>query len=241
MKPSIALLGGLLFGTIGAVCAIFAVRYVLRGEYLSAVVVVGVSMFCFGLVVPLAKALPGNIKPRINVNDRGTTIRPDRGIDIPIQLSLLGLVIAGGLFVIFAPTGRLDIPVPREMRLYLPFVAAIAALSGAPVLWRSLRRGSSKYLCLTPDGFEIAQGWRPHAADWATVRDVTDVIPGQSVPTRGAIVVITSDGAASLAAASITPDGRALRELVRYYWINPDRRDELTDGRAIQRLADYQA
>jgi hypothetical protein len=41
-----------------------------------------------------------------------------------------------------------------------------------------------------------------------------------------------------MAAASCTPDGVALRQLVRFYWQHPDNRGELTDGRALKRLAD---
>jgi hypothetical protein len=34
------------------------------------------------------------------------------------------------------------------------------------------------------------------------------------------------------------PDGSAMRDLVRFYWQHPDSRGELTDGRALERLAD---
>jgi hypothetical protein len=39
---------------------------------------------------------------------------------------------------------------------------------------------------------------------------------------------------------SYTSGGTALRRLVRYYWINPDQRAELTDGKAIERLAELE-
>jgi hypothetical protein len=50
--------------------------------------------------------------------------------------------------------------------------------------------------------------------------------------------VMSDDSAPTLAAGSITPDGSALRELVRFYWEHPESRDELTDGRAVERLAE---
>jgi hypothetical protein len=196
-------------------------------------------MFCLGFIVPFAKTVPGKVSPGGEFDDAGTTIRPDRGIDIPIQVSLLGLVVASGLFAILAPLGKLDIPVPEQMRLYLPFVSAVAALIGAPISWRTLRRGSLQYLRMTSNGFVIVQGWRPQSGAWAQVTDVTDVAPSQSAPMPSAIVVVMTDGnVLTLPAASFTPDGRDLRELVRFYWLHRDRRDELTDGRALKRLTD---
>lgn len=235
----LAILCALLFGPLGMLSAVWAVVSIGRGEYLTAVVLLGFAIFCLGFIIPFAKTVPGRVSPGGEYDDAGTTIRPDRGIDVPIQVSLLGLVVAGGLFAIFAPLGKLDIPVPEQMRLYLPFVGGVAAVAGAPISWRTLRRGSSKYLRLTPDGLAIVQGWRPQSGDWAQVADVTDVAPSQSAPTSSAVVVVMSDGIAlTLSAASFTPDGRDLRELVRFYWLHPDRRDELTDGRAVKRLTD---
>jgi len=42
---------------------------------------------------------------------------------------------------------------------------------------------------------------------------------------------------AAMAAGGCTPDGRALREMVRFYWRHPECRGELTDGDALKRLA----
>ncbi len=51
--------------------------------------------------------------------------------------------------------------------------------------------------------------------------------------------MMMSDGRPStlVAADSYTPDGKALRELVRFYWQHPEHRCELTDGRALERLS----
>jgi len=236
-----AILAWLLFGAIGTLGAILAVRSVVRGEYPSAVVALGASAFCYGLIIPLVKVVRGNVTPRGEVDDAGTTIRPDRGIDIPVLVSLFGLVLASALVAVLAPLGKLDIPVPPAMRFSLPFVSAVIVVLGAPMLWRNLRRGSTKYLRLTPEGFEIAQGWQSRCGDWAEVEDVTDEAPGQTAPTPSTIVVVMADGSApTIAAASCTPDGTALRQLVRYYWQHPDDRAELTDGKAIERLAGFE-
>jgi hypothetical protein len=234
-----AILAWLLFGSIGTLGVVLAVIAIGRGEYLTTVVALGASTFCYGLIIPLVKVVRGKVTPRGDVDDAGTTFRPDRGIDVPVQVSLVGLVVAGALIAIFAPLGKLDVPVPHTMRFSLPFVGGVVAVTGAPIVWRNLRRGSTKYLRLTPGGFELVQGWRPQRGDWAYVEDVTDQAPEQTASTPSAIVVVMSDASApTMAAASFTPDGVALRELVRFYWLNPDRRGELTDGRAHTRLAD---
>jgi hypothetical protein len=235
----IAILSWLLFGAMGSLSLILALRCIARGEFLTAVVTLGVSAFCFGLIIPFLKIVPGKVTPRVEFDDAGTTIRPDRGIDIPVLVSLFGLVVASALIAVLTPLGKLDIPVPAAMRFSLPFVSAVIVLTGAPLLWRNLRRGSTKYMRLMPGGFELAQGWLSHSGDWAEVEDVTDEAPGQTAPTPNAIVMVMADGSApTMAAASCTPDGVALRQLVRFYWQHPDNRGELTDGRALKRLAD---
>jgi hypothetical protein len=45
----------------------------------------------------------------------------------------------------------------------------------------------------------------------------------------------------TIAAGAMTPDGSAIRGLVRFYWEHPESRDELTDGRALKRLTQIQA
>jgi hypothetical protein len=235
----IAVLSGLFCGTLGTLSAIWAVLSVIRGEFPTAVVTLGVSVFCFGFIIPFLKVVPGNVAPCTEYDDEGTTFRPDRGVDIPIQASLFGLVVACALFAIFAPLGKVNIPVPPSMRFSIPLVCAVVVLIGVPMVWRNLRRGSTKYLRLTPDGFELAQGWRSVSGDWEQLQGVTDEAPGQQAPTPGAVVFVMSDDSApTLAAGSITPDGSALRELVRFYRENPESRGELTDGRALKRLAD---
>lgn len=225
------------FGGFGILCMGWAFVALTRGEYLTAIVVLGFAGFCFGLVVPFIIVRSGNITARVEVDIAGTTIRPDRIVDVLTQAWIVAGVVGMGLFAIFQPLGKLDIPVPHTMRYYLPFMSAAGAVMGAPMLWRIVKRGGTKYLRLTPKGFEFAQGSRSASGEWAQVKDVTDRPPGQPTPAYSAIVVVMSSGQTpTLAAGSFTPDGRALRELVRFYWQHPDHRSELTDGRAVERL-----
>ncbi|MGV0794344.1 hypothetical protein [Mycolicibacterium sp. XJ1819] len=148
----IAIIGTLFFGPIGLLAAVWAVINIGRGEYLTAVVSLGVAMFGLGIIVPFAKAVPGKLTPRGDFDNEGTTIRPDRYVDIPIQIALFGATVASVLYVIFGHTGVLDIPMPKQMRLSLPFSSAAIAVMGVPMVWRTFRRGCLHYLRLTPLG-----------------------------------------------------------------------------------------
>ena len=108
------------------------------------------------------------------------------------------------------------------------------------MLWRNVSRGgTTKYLRLTPQGFELSEGLRSASGDWAQVMDISDQVPRQQAPSPGAVVFVMSDESTPrIAAGAMTPDGSALRDLVRFYWEQPDSRGELTDGRALKRLAD---
>jgi hypothetical protein len=242
MRLPTAILAWLFFGAIGTVAAILAVRSAVQGEYLSAVVALGGCAFCYGLIFPLVKVVRRKQAPLVEVDDAGTTFRPDRGIDIPIQVSLVGAVVASALIAVLIPLGKLDIPVPRFMRYSLPFMSAVIVAMGAPMLWRNVSRGSTKYLRLTPNGFELSEGFRSNSGDWEHVQDVSDEAPGQKAPTPGAVVFVMSDDSApSIAAGAMTPGGTAMRDLVRFYWQHAESRGELTDGRALKRLTQIQA
>ncbi len=144
-----------------------------------------------------------------------------------------------GLFAIFAPIGKLDIPVPREMRYYLPFIAAGGAVSGALILWRAFNHGGMSYLRLSTRGFEFVDGLLSAHGEWEQVNDVTDRKPHGRTPNKGAIVVVMRDGQTPTfsSSSSYTEDNQALRRMVRFYWQHPECRVELTDGRALARLS----
>lgn len=118
------------------------------------------------------------------------------------------------------------------MRYSIPFASGVLVLMGVPMLWRYFRRGSTKYLRLTPSGFELEESWRTESGEWGQVKNVTDESSDKKWARSGPIVFVMSDDRTpTIAASAMTPDGKALRELVRFYWEHPEVRDELTDGR----------
>lgn len=237
MKSPVILCAAVVFGAFGVFTAIVACLQFTRLEVPSAIVVLGATLFCLGFVVPAFKTFPGRVRPRVQPDSEGTTFRPDRGVEIPIQVGMAGALVSSVLLLVLLPAGRLAIPVPPNMRYALPFTASFLVAGIAPMLWRNVRRGSMSYLRLTAQGFEIAQGWRPQGADWASVKDIASEGPNQKAQTPGAIVFVLNDGTVlTFTASAYTPDGSALRDLARYYWQYPESRDELTDDRVRARL-----
>jgi hypothetical protein len=239
MKSSTGLLvfAGLWVGSLGIFGFVVGLHYLVRGELPSAFVAFGATVFCAGFVIPTFKVAPGRVLPRIESDSTGTMFRPDRGVEIPMQVAMAGALVSCALILILLPAGRLAIPVPPNMRWALPFTAAVMVVAIPPMLWRNIKRGSASYLRLTDRGFEFAQGWQPRSADWTSVRDIASEVPDQKAQTPGAIVFVLDDGTTmSFTATAYTPGGGALRELVHYYWEHPDSRGELTDNRVRDRL-----
>lgn len=234
---SVAIYAFLFFGGFGILCVIWAIATLLRGEYLTTVVVLGFAAFSFGLAVPFIILKSDKVTPRGAFDSAGTTIRPDRAVEVLSEVSAFGGVIAMAMFTILWPLGKLDIPIPHTMRYYIPFVSAAGAVMGAPALWRMVRRGGMSYIRLTPNGFKFSKGL-PSYGEWTQVKDVADRVPGQPAPAYSAIVMVMADDQTlTLAAGSFTPEGQALRDLVRFYWQHPENRAELADGRALERLS----
>jgi hypothetical protein len=233
------LLGCLFAVTLGLLAAAWTVVCIGRHEFLSAVVALGFATCFLAMVLVAVRPLSGRAKPRGFCDGAGTTFRPGLTFEIAVHVAMVGVIVACALFAIFYPPGKLDIPVPHSARYSLPFMAGMTAIIGIPPLWLTLRRGGTKYLRLTPAGYEIAEGYKPERDGWDEIADITDVVPESYRQVPNALVVVKSDGAAAvLAAGPITPGGQDLRELVRFYWREPQCRSELVDGRAIERLAE---
>jgi hypothetical protein len=233
------ILGVIFFGGFGTLCIVWAVVTLGRGEYLTAITVLGFAGFCFSPVVASMIVKSGRVTARGTFDGAGTVIRQDRRVELLTLGFLFAGVIGMGLFAIFWPLGKLDIPVPHSFRYSLPFMSAAGAVMGGLGLWRALGRGERGYLRLTPQGFEISNA-SPSCGEWAQVKDVADRAPGKPVPAAKSIVMVMADGQTpTLAAGSYTPGGQALREMVRFYWQHPEHRAELADGRALTRLSSH--
>lgn len=228
---------GSVVGSVSALALVSAIRSFLRGEYLTAITLLGVAVFGVGMLIPSVIAKAGKVAFRGEHSDAGTIVRQDRKIDTVYQVAALAQFVAMGVYAIFTPMGKVKIPVPQGMSPYFLIISAVGALWAVPSLWAVATHGGLSYLRLTSDGFEVWQGLRTVRGRWDEVRDITASPLRGPLPARGTIFMVTSAGhSRSIVADSYTPGGHALRTWVRFYWAHPEHRDELTDGRALDRL-----
>jgi hypothetical protein len=212
-----------------------------RGEYPTTVVVVGIALGFVGIESALVLTLAGKVKPRIAVIDRETTIRPDLTVDRLLSSATVAVVVAVAVYAVFSLRNQIDIPLPYGSQRMWSIAAIGIALTGFANLWSLFRRGGNSFLRLSPDGFEFGQGVSSVRGEWNDVVDFADRRVGKARPVRGTLFVEFGDGRVRTQAIdSYTPKGEALRRLVRYYWINPDKRDELATGRTVERLNEFE-
>lgn len=222
---------------LGLLATVWAIICVTNNEFLTAVVSVSFGVMFISMTVPSMRSITSRIEPRVSCNGLGTTVRSDLIFDVATFTTIAAAVFSCVMFAIFQPLGMLDIPVPHSLRYSIPFLAGVVGLMGVPFIWLMIHRGGTKYLRLTPAGYEVAEGYKPERGGWDEIIDVTRVVPESIRQVPNALVLMKSDGtAAVLAAGPITPGGRDLRELVRFYWQHPAYRDELADDRALERL-----
>ena len=222
-------------------CAVTAVLSVDRGEYPTAVVVAGIALAFAGIESALIVTLTGKVKPRVHVSDGETTIRPDLVVDRLLTWATAVGVSAIAVYAIFAPQGRIDLPLPYGSQRAWSIAAIVLTLTGIANLVSLFKRGGNSFQRLDSRGFELGQGLSTVRGEWDDVVEISEHRSGKSPPLRGSLFVEFSDGKVrSQAVDSYTPKGKALRRLLRYYWINPGKRDELADGRAVGRLAEFE-
>jgi hypothetical protein len=218
---------------------VWAVISVQRREFLTTAVVLGIALAFLGIEAALVITLMGKVTPRAELVAMETIIRPDRAVDAFIRWGTVAAVLAMAIYAVFAPLGKIDIPMSHGSREFFLIVAIGASLTGIANLWAIHKRGGASFLRLDPQGFEMGQGVSSVHGTWHDVTDITDQRPGKPTPLRGTLYMTLKDGRTRAQVVdSYTPGGDALRRLVRYYWINTDRRYELTDGRAIERLTE---
>jgi hypothetical protein len=226
----------ILFGPLGVFCVVWACIYIARGEYLSAVVALGFAFFTLGLILMLAVIASRKVKPRIQREDDGIMVRPDRRVDNLLMASTFGAFLGMACYAVFAPLDMIAIRVPRNDVRYFVFACAAATLVGIFSALQIIRRRGTSYVRMTLDGFELGNTVSSVERTWDEVRDVADIAQKARQPS-GTTYITTADGRTRVLPTDwYTPGGHALRELVRFYWKHPERRAELVDGRALQRL-----
>ena len=231
----------LLFPPLGIFCLAWAFIYSTRTEYPSALVALAFGIFSLGFVTMLALVAFRKVTSRVAFDDAGTTLRPDRNVDGVLMASTIAVFIAMALYAFFAPQDMIVIRMPNDNQR--PFVIAciVGLLVGLPSMWHLLKQRGMSRLRMTVDGMEVGSAVSTRSRTWKEVTDVSDR-PRDGRRPSGTTYITTADGHTRILPSDwYTPGGQALRELVRFYWQRPDAREELTDGRAVERLVRIQA
>ncbi|AKS31707.1 hypothetical protein AFA91_07265 [Mycolicibacterium goodii] len=224
----------------------WAVVTVLRGSYVTAILcVAGAAWWTIPAVVQFI--MPGLV-PRVTCDNGETTIRPDRRLDRMMLIATLGGAPLFGLCAVLSALGRLDLPMSSagsEGGLFAWVPIICGGLAGVFAVFFALivKLGGIGYLRLGPEGFERAEAFRKTAKrHWDEVTDVSDTAPDRP-QAISPLVIATDDGQQHSIdnSAMYTGEGRTLYEFVRFYWLHPERRIELTDGRATERFLQVQS
>lgn len=227
------------FVGFGVLAAFWAFVTLERGDLLTAAIAGAAGVFGFSMVVFVERLITKRCCARVTFDDEATTLRPDRRIDLSLMTATVAMYCAMVLYSIFSPLGMVNIPVPTHDERYLVGIAIAGVLVGLPTLRQMIVKRVMSYVRLRIDGFDIGNSFSSVSRSWSDVAEVSDRPPGKARPVlnTGTTYVTTTDGRTRVIASDwYTPDGRAFRRLFHFYWEHADRRGELIDGRAIQRL-----
>jgi len=230
----------LLFGASAVAAAVMTLDRVQRGEYLTAAITFGGSVFAVCATLAVVRGRFMTLPLRSRPDPLGTVLLPDL-----VALWLVGMLSAaaipsGLLFVIFVPRGVVDLPMSPGQRIFSPIlIGLLVVFAAGGLIAMTIRRGGG-HLRLTPDGFENVELHGSRKGTWNDVTDIVDQASDKSV--RHPIVFVMSNGKPIVIknASGYAPSGAALYWMVRHYWLHPENRDELIDGRALDRLRNEQ-
>ncbi len=207
---------------------------------LAALIAGGLALFFSGLVVALAISLLARAESHAGWSSSGTTVRLNPSIAWSYGVALFGGIVGSTCYLAFVARGVVDLPFAAAggggaTRYLMAALLAICAISLAALL-RSREPG---FLRVGIDGITHADMFRTRTACWVDIVDITDEAEKKA---RNPIVFTLKDAKQVVVpnADRYASSGAALYWMTRHYWRHPEDRDELTDGRALDRLRDEQ-
>ncbi|WP_234803665.1 hypothetical protein [Mycolicibacterium diernhoferi] len=224
------------FAASGVAAVVMTVDRLQRGEYLTAVITFGATVFCVSSAFLTARLRFMSIPMRPDVGSAGTVLLPDS-----LTVGLVAAVFVSGLlaglpYVIYVPQGAVDLSLSRGQQVFSPILIGLLVVFCLGGLIAIARRRGMGHLRLTAEGFEVVDVLFTRRGSWEDVIDVTDQTPDKNL--RHPIVLVVRDAKPIVInnASGFVPNGAALYWMVRHYWLHPENRDELEDGRALDRL-----
>lgn len=216
----------------------FGTRNLLRGDPLSAGVLVGMLPPFVLALIAVRRVARGRTTLCARVDSTGTRLRSDRTSGALLTIALAVWIPVGVVIAVATTTGDLELFSSTRGRVASIVLATSATIVAAVGLVSAWRRSGVGYVKLTPEGIEIADILRTNRVAWTQIIAVDDHTESKS--TRKALVLKCSDDRESVidGADYYVPHGAGLYWMVRHYRLHAEDRGELVDARAVQRLSD---
>lgn len=219
-----------LFGTTQTVVSIG------QGQYIAATITAGLTTLFAGMLVAFGVNWLQRGTCRGDVDGDGTVLRPN-----PTGRWLFGFIFAcliptTALYLAYVPRGAVQLPLIGSGRglvsaFYMGCLLLLSIIGLATLIWR----GGSANFRVSETSLELADLSRTRGWTWDDVTDVTDTAPKKA---RHPIVFTlkNADPVVLSNAGGWAPSGAALYWMIRHYWLHPENRVELDNGRALERL-----
>jgi hypothetical protein len=238
-RPSLTALSFLFVFGATALGSWWSVVVLSRAEYATALVAFGFSaaFLCATLAITITKF--GWVHARGVTDKNGTVVPIDRIVSALYSETAILIIPCGIAALVFGFMGKLDLPVSGDRsQAFLALLVGFAVIGGISMVGALFARGWLGHVCLMPSGFEISELRRTSEGSWDDVKDVSDKTSDRRAAQP--IELVMNDGSTHVinGAATYSPHGVALYWMVRHYWLHPEDRAELTDGRAVERLRD---
>jgi hypothetical protein len=223
-------IGGVIYSAAQTVVALG------HASFWAALTAGGLTVCFFGFVGTVSATVLVSADRHAGWNSTGTTVRVNPAIAWFYAIALLGGVIGSSCYLFFVSRGVADLPFAApgggRVNRFLMISLLVLSVTGLIALLRTREPG---YLRVGVDGIEHADMFRTRSARWEDVVEVTDKANKRArnpivFEVKGAKPVVVPN------ADRYGDSGAALYWMTRHYWQHPESRDELVDGRALDRL-----
>lgn len=229
---------GLLIFIGGAVYSVAqTVVSLLRGSISGAVTTAGLAVFfCAAVATVVLTLTVSGSAADTRWDGVGTTVRVNPSIAWAWGVALLGGAVGSSCYLVFVSYGDTELPFATTGRggpsRYLLSALLLMSIIGLIALLRTRESGRLRF---SVDGVEHADMFRTRSARWEDLIDISDKSEKSA---RNPIVFSTNDAKPIVVpnADRFGVGGPALYWMARHYWNHPESRDELHDGRALDRL-----
>ena len=139
------------FLALNVICLFWVWHVIGRRDYPTSAFAIGLLICVLFLLVIMVRARMGRASRHPTLEVDGTIFRSPRTMTRCLELSIVGAIVSGTIFVCYVPSGRLAIGIGGARQIYYPIIVA------GLVCWFSylLLRGRSSgwgYLKLSPEG-----------------------------------------------------------------------------------------